>query len=150
MTKANLSIVVAIVTGAKVSLCSFVLSPIFRGINDLLFMEDGKLNGTTHGPIWMVQIWLLTYHLKICDWRSFIQIQSNSPYSALIVNANPIIKSFKDWFSYFYNIVNDDNNVRPLLPPMIGPTWSKICFLLIIKAPTQLLLHRRLFLRHMT
>lgn len=54
VTKIYLSTVVTIVIGAKVSLASFVLSHIFKGMNDLVFMEDGKLNGTARGLIWMV------------------------------------------------------------------------------------------------
>lgn len=46
-TKVYLSTAVAVAIGTEFVLCSFVLSHIYKGMNDLTFMENGKLNGTT-------------------------------------------------------------------------------------------------------
>lgn len=43
--KAYLGITMVIITGANVSLGSFILNYIFKGMYDLTFMENGKLNG---------------------------------------------------------------------------------------------------------
>lgn len=48
----------------------FVLSHIFRGVDDLVSLEDDEPSRTTKGPIWMVQVWLTAYFPKLFNWRS--------------------------------------------------------------------------------
>lgn len=50
-------------TDVEVTLESLVLCHIYKGLNDLITIENGKLNGTVRVPISMVHIWLVTYYL---------------------------------------------------------------------------------------
>lgn len=61
-SKAYLSTTVALAIGTKVSLGSLVLNHIYKGMNDLVTLENGNLNRMAKGSIGMVQIWLTVWY----------------------------------------------------------------------------------------
>lgn len=54
VSKAYLGKAVALAIGMEVALGPFVLNHIMKSMNDLKSIDNGKLNGTVRGPIWMV------------------------------------------------------------------------------------------------
>lgn len=128
VTKVYLSMVIALALKAKVSLGTFVLSHIYTRMNDLTSFENKKLNGTTRGPIWIVQLWLGAYYIDVCNWKSSIHIPLSELYGPLIAKAKSFIKFFLEFFSYFYFIPSTKCDDYPLYPSVIGPTWVKEMF----------------------
>lgn len=51
VTKIYLSMAIALTIGTKVALGTFMLSHIYKGMNDLISFENGRLNGIAWGPI---------------------------------------------------------------------------------------------------
>lgn len=54
VSKVYLGIVMALATGVELALGSLILSHIYKRLNDLITMENEKLNRTARGQIWMV------------------------------------------------------------------------------------------------
>lgn len=95
VTKMYLSMTVALASEVEVFLGTFVLSHIYKGMNDLTSFENGKLNGTAQGPIWMVQFSLKAYCSDVFDWKSSICVFSSELYGSLIFKAKSSLKSFR-------------------------------------------------------
>lgn len=113
--------------GIEVTLGSLILSHIYKGLNDLTTMKSRKLSRTVRGPIWMVQVWLVAYYLDIFDWKLNVHILSLSLYGLTIAKSVSTLKSFKDFFSLFYDC-STNCNPYSILPPIIGPSWIKDIF----------------------
>lgn len=124
VTRPYLGVTMAI--SKNVLLGPFILNHIFKGMNDLTFLDNGKLSGTTWGPIWIVLIWLITYALDILNWKESIRAHSNAIYRPLISLSSSNIKSFQEFFAYFYE--NHNSDFGPILPPIIGLVWLKNLF----------------------
>lgn len=60
----------ALAIDKDVKLGPFVLNHIYKGMNDLTFMDGAKLSCITRGHIWMGQIWFASY----CPVKSTTQI----------------------------------------------------------------------------
>lgn len=72
VTRPYLDIVVALATGQNVALGPFVLNHIFKGMNDLTFIENDKLSGTTRGLFgWSKSNWPFMPHISLTRKKPF-------------------------------------------------------------------------------
>lgn len=121
VTKAYLSAAIALATKKDVFLGAFVLNHIYKGMNDLKTFEDGKLNGTTKGSIWMVHIQLVAYYSNIFNQKLVLQTPFRLLYRPLISTSSYTLKSFQALFSHFYEKHGEANNPCPFLLLTISP-----------------------------
>lgn len=75
-----LSMAIVLAISTEIGLGSSMLNHIYKGSNDLLTFENGKLNG-------MVQVWLVAYNSYIFYWKSNVHIPSSTIYGLLIAKA---------------------------------------------------------------
>lgn len=62
VSKAYLGTLVTLANKTKVSLGTLILNHFYKGMNELIILENGKQNGMAKGPIWMVHVRLTVYY----------------------------------------------------------------------------------------
>lgn len=65
--KAYLALIMALHLEIEVAIGPFVLSHIFRGMDDLVLLKDDEHSRNARGPIRMLQLWLTAYFPELSN-----------------------------------------------------------------------------------